>query len=352
MTENYRIIDANLNRASEALRVLEEVARFKLDDRDFTDQFKGIRHKINMVLGADYSKLLEARDSENDVGPDIYNNSERSSIFDLIKANFKRAQQALRVLEEYNKLANPEFSAIFEAARYELYTLEKVMGSKAYSYYRAKRLEKCKLYLVTDRSKFDNNDKFFDAVASAIKGGVDIVQLREKTASAKEFIDLARVVREICLQNDVVFIINDRIDVAMSVKADGVHLGQEDIDLQTARQLLGSEAIIGNSTHKPEDALKAIENGADYIGVGPVFTTPTKPGRQAVGFDYVSWADTNVNIPFFAIGGINEQNIDGVLSAGATRIAVVRAIINANDPTIIAKNLKEKLVKNTERLAV
>ena len=117
-----------------------------------------------------------------------------------------------------------------------------------------KRLENCKLYLVTDRSLFDDLDTFYDAVASALAGGVDILQLREKTATAKEFIEIAKTLKHLCGLNDTIFIINDRVDIAQAVKADGVQLGQNDIDIHTARNLLGNEAIIGLSTHKPEDA--------------------------------------------------------------------------------------------------
>jgi len=194
-----------------------------------------------------------------------------------------------------------------------------------------------KLYLVTDRSSFRTDDEFLNAVASALKGGVQIVQLREKTATAKEFIALGKKMRELCAVYDAVFIINDRVDIAQAVKADGVHLGQDDMDIASARQILGSEAIIGLSTHCPEQATDAVKSGADYIGVGPVYTTPTKPGRQAVGLEYVKWAAENVDIPWFAIGGIDPDNLEQVTQAGASRIAAVRAIINAVSPEKSAK---------------
>lgn len=350
--KNFRIIDANLNRASEALRVLEEVNRFCLDDVELTGKFKQIRHSINNELSGHYDLLISARNSQNDVGYSIPNTSERAEICDIIKANFKRVQQALRVLEEYIKLEAPEKASIFESARYKTYNLEKQMDLNVHKLYRKKLLEDKKLYLVTDRSQFDTLDTFYDAVASAVKGGVDIVQLREKIATAKEFLEIAKIVKEICHHNDVLFIINDRVDIALAVQADGVHLGQQDIDLHSARHMLGEQAIIGNSTHKPEDAQSAMQNGADYVGVGPVFTTPTKPGRQAVGFEYVKWAAQNLTIPFFAIGGINSDNISEVVQAGATRVAVVRAIINTSSPESVAQNMKASLPSCNERQKV
>jgi thiamine-phosphate pyrophosphorylase len=344
MKENYRIIDVNLNRASEALRIIEEEARFNLNDVPLTDQLKAIRHKINNAFSCEYLKLIEARNSEEDVGPQVVNTSSRKTILDILKANFKRSQQALRVLEEYSKIDFPDISGTFEAARYDLYTLEKKMSHRAQQLHRKKQLDNRLLYLVTDRTQFGNdNDRFFDAISAAIKGGVSIVQLREKQAPTKDFINLARTVREICSQLEALFIINDRVDIAQTVQADGVHLGQEDMDITSARKILGELAIIGNSTHKPDDALNAMKNGADYIGVGPVFTTPTKPGRQAVGCEYIQWASNNVNIPFYAIGGIDANNVDQVIDAGATRVAVVRAIINNTSPDIVSETLLKKL---------
>lgn len=347
MNEYYRIIDVNLNRLSEALRTIEEIARFKLNDKVLTEKLKKLRHEVSNLFEKDYFKLLNARDSQADFGPTIPNDSVRDSFLDIIKANFKRSQQAVRVLEEYSKLINIEASHVFESIRYELYTLEKIMGSNAVQIYKTKRLENRKLYLVTDRSKFDNDDTFFEVISSAIKGGVSIVQLREKDASTKEFLHIARIVKEICNHQDAIFIINDRVDIAMAVNADGVHLGQDDMDIKMARKLLGDVAIIGNSTHKPDDAVNAVNNGADYIGVGPVFTTPTKPGRSAVGYEYVTWASKNVTIPFFAIGGINISNINEVIKAGASRVAVVREIMNADNPELAA----QKLLNNTHLTA-
>lgn len=330
-----RIIDANLNRATEALRVIEEIARFYLDDEFLCSQLKYLRHGLAEIIDRNYADFLKSRDTEGDVGTSVINNTEKQNILDIFKANFKRLQQALRVLSEYGQ-ADGVDAAVFEKARYESYTLEKNMFEELSKKLKLKRLEDKKLYLVTDSSKFHSVDEFLDAVAASLKGGVQIIQLREKTASAKEFIELGKKVKELCALYDALFIINDRVDIAHIVGADGVHLGQDDIDIDSARHLLGKDTIIGLSTHAPEQAEKAIASGADYIGVGPVFETPTKPGRKSVGLEYVNWASKNVNIPWFAIGGINQENVSEVLNAGASRIAVVRAIINAENPEISA----------------
>lgn len=336
-TKIQRVIDANLNRAAEAIRILEEIARFLLDDKDLSEQFKNIRHKINAVQEDNYDEYLDARDTQNDVGVDIKNPDSRTNVETIFKANIKRFQQALRTLSEYS-VENPENAATFEKIRYEAYTLEKIMWDKLKEKYNQIKLDSKYLYLVTNSDKFESEDAFLDAVASALQGGVDILQLREKNMTANKFLSLGRKVKQLCLQYDTTFIINDRVDIAALIEADGVHLGQDDLDVSSAREILGSNAIVGISTHAPEQALKAVADGADYIGVGPVFATPTKEGRTPVGLDYVKWVSENISIPAFAIGGIDLDNCTQVFDMGLKRISVVRAIINADSPQRAAEN--------------
>ena len=328
-----RIIDANLNRGVEALRVLEEISRFLLDDKSSSETLKLIRHEINALQEKDYDALLKARDTENDIGINIKNPDKRTDIESIFKANIKRLQQVLRVLAEYS----PDNAAVFEDLRYKSYTLEKIMWNKLKDKYNKLILGNKKLYLVTNSDKFENDDAFLDAVASALKGGVDILQLREKTMPANRIIELGKKIKLLCAEYGATFIVNDRVDIAYVLEADGVHLGQDDMDVESARKILGNNAIIGVSTHAPEQAQKAVADGADYIGMGPVFTTPTKPGRKSVGLEYVQWVSNNIDIPAFAIGGIDPDNVNEVIAHGAKRIAVVRAIINAENPEYAAK---------------
>lgn len=337
-----RIIDVNLNRATEALRILEEISRFVLDNEQMTANLKLLRHKLVGVFSEHYDTLLENRDTENDVGREVFNPSHRAGITDIHRANFKRLQQALRSLAEYSQTENIDITPL-EEIRYASYTLEKEMFTALSVKFRKTKLDDKRIYLVTDRSNFTDNNAFLDAVASSLKGGVQIVQLREKTASAREFMELGRAVRDLCAHYEAIFIVNDRVDIALAIEADGVHIGQDDMDIASARKILGNDAIIGLSTHCPEQGAAAVAAGADYIGVGPVFTTPTKPGRKAVGLEYVEWAAKNVSIPWFVIGGINAENAREVISAGASRIAVVRAIINAEKPENVAKKLLSEL---------
>ncbi len=345
MSNNYfmeRILDANLNRATEALRVLEEIARFYLDDGSLSAQLKKIRHSICTLCDKDYEKLLKSRDTQGDVGVNIENPSKRNDIMNVFRANIKRLQQALRVLAEYAPVCGYDL-AVFERARYDSYELEKTLYERLMMNINKYRLQDKKLYLVTNSDKFEDDNAFIDAVAAALKGGVQIVQLREKNSSAKRIVELAKRIRELTAHYNALFIVNDRVDIVQIVDADGVHIGQDDVDIKYVREILGEAKIIGVSTHAPEQALKAVDDGADYIGVGPVFATPTKQGRIPVGLEYVKWASDNINIPFYAIGGIDLENIDEVLENGAVRAAVVRAIQNSDTPESAAKAFLDKL---------
>lgn len=333
-----RIKDANLNRATEALRVLEEIARFELNDRELSTELKNIRHSLCGFFDAAYDELLNSRDTKNDVGVNILNptkeKSENRSLEMIFRSNFKRLEQALRVLNEYANLP--------DKYRYKCYTLEKIMDEKLKMDIKKYLLRDKKLYLVTNSDNFNSDEEFLDRVALAVKSGVSIVQLREKTKPAAKIIEYGRVIRQITSEYGALFIVNDRIDLAQILNADGVHLGQDDIDIKSARKILGEKMIIGISTHKPDDALCAIENGADYLGVGPVYKTPTKPKREAAGLEYLGWAAQNVEIPFFAIGAIDNNTIDEVIANRAKRVAVVRAIMNSQN---IEKTVKEFLEK-------
>lgn len=330
-----RIIDANLNRAAEGLRVIEEIARFILSDTELSARLKTIRHELQNFFDVEYDNLLDSRDTLNDVGCNIINPDKKESLDSIFKANFKRVEEAFRVLNQY--------ASFDDSYRYRIYTIEKEMRSKLKLDYKKIFLNDKKLYLVTNSDNFESDEIFLDKVALSIKSGVDIVQLREKNTTSKRFIYLAQRIRELTSHFGAAFIVNDRVDIAKISNADGVHLGQDDIPVSYAREILGDNAIIGVSTHCPEHAKKAITDGADYIGVGPVFKTPTKPSKDPVGLEYVKWAADNVNIPFFAIGSIDTANIKEVVQAGAKRVAVIRAIMYADDIESNCKILKSAL---------
>ncbi len=183
----------------------------------------------------------------------------------------------------------------------------------------------------------DEPDEF---LAAALAGGVDIVQLRMKEAGDGEIVAAGRRFAAAAAEHDALFILNDRPDLVDATGADGVHVGQDDAAVDAARALVGPDRIVGLSTHTPEQIGAALIAPVDYIGVGPVHATPTKPGRPAVGLELVRFAAANATVPFFAIGGIDTTNVNAVAGAGATRVAVVRALTNAVDPSTAARTLR------------
>lgn len=208
-----------------------------------------------------------------------------------------------------------------------------------------KLLQNFRLYAVTDLG--DPGPDFLRRAERALKGGVDILQLRSKSLSDAALFRVGVKLRELTRRYRKLFIVNDRIDLTLALDADGVHLGQDDLPLEAARKLIrDSSKIIGQSTHSLAQALRAQEQEADYIGVGPVFSTPTKPSYEPVGLDLVREAARKIRIPFVAIGGIDAGNIEQVLEAGATRVAVVRAIFGSGDPYLSAQTLKKTILNH------
>ena len=206
-----------------------------------------------------------------------------------------------------------------------------------------------RLYVIVDRATAGTRD-LAELAAAAIRGGADVIQLRDKTAPTRRLLDDASRVRTVTRNAGIPLIINDRADVAHAAGADGVHLGQDDLPIAAARAILGPNRLIGKSTHSLEQAIAAELDGADYIGVGPIFSTPTKPGSQSVGVDLIRQVALRVQIPFICIGGLDATNLQRALSAGAERIAVVRAVCAATDPQEAAAMLKRRLTaKNMTR---
>jgi thiamine-phosphate pyrophosphorylase len=201
-----------------------------------------------------------------------------------------------------------------------------------------KRLEGSRLYFVTGAPS--GGRTLAQTVEAALRGGVDIVQLRDKTLKDGALLTLAHELRRLTQRAGALFIVNDRVDVALLCGADGVHVGQDDLPPQAVRRLIGPDLLLGISTHAPDQARKAISDGADYLGVGPVYATPTKAGRPAVGLEYVrSVAALAPKVPWFAIGGINTSNLPEIVAVGARRVAVVRALSESENPSEFAQNL-------------
>lgn len=327
-----RILDANLNRAREGLRVVEEYTRFVLDSRSLTERLKSFRHRLQKAEAALRSvagSILENhRDTPGDTGTTVATGTEqtRSDTAQVARASLKRLEESLRVLEEYGKVQSAEAGALFEGLRYELYGIEPLILAW---HTRKERLQEARLYVLITESLASA-----DAITvcrEAVAGGADLVQMREKEMEDGAFYEQAHSMNEICREGNCLFLINDRPHIASLVDADGIHTGQGDLPVHLSRRILGYDRIIGRSTSAPAFAEAAHAEGADYIGVGPVYETNTKQHRAAVGLTYVTWAAGNAKLPYFCIGSINRETVHGVLEAGASAIAVCTAIINARD---------------------
>ena len=340
--DTARILDAGANRAREALRVLEDYTRFVLADPFLSEQLKELRHAFAQALNLlPASLLLESRDTLHDVGTAISTEQEwqRGSLQAVAQANAKRLQEALRSLEEFSKIVSVEFAQQIEKIRYQSYTLERaiVQGSKSRD-----RLADASLYvLVTDERC---RASLVGTVKEAILGGAQLIQLREKNIDDRTLLARARDVRELTRSSGVLFIVNDRPDIARLAEADGVHLGQDDMRIQDARRILGADALIGVSTHNIEQVRRAVLEGANYIGVGPTFPSQTKDFETLAGLDFVRQACAETSLPAFAIGGIHLDNVSQIAAVGVRRIAVSQAICAAEEPRIVARRLREAVL--------
>ena len=339
----YRIIDANFNRAREGARVMEEFARFVLNSKPLSARAKQIRHEISGVVSLlGNSNLLAARESTKDVGAGlaVCNQLSRTTIEDTFIAASKRLPEALRVLAETIQTINPEYAAQIEAIRFKAYTLEKdlsfAMNAKS-------KFANVRLYVLIDAMA---DDEFEQMLSAVIKGGADCIQLRAKNTDGQTFYRLACKMVAMCKDAGVVSIINDRPDIAVSSGADGVHLGLCDVPAEVVRNISPRPLVLGLTTHNPDELRDAIASGADYVGVGPVAKTQTKPELTPSGMPYVRQAidilkDTGVYHTM--IGGVNHSNIPELTAAGVKSVAVSSAITKSSNPEHATRELKSLL---------
>nr|WP_238718036.1 thiamine phosphate synthase [Petrachloros mirabilis] len=334
-----RILDANLDRAREGLRVVEEWCRFGLNHGGATEQCKSLRQALGQWHRPEFR---QARNTPADLGTQLTHDQEhaRLDLTDVLQVNLARVQEALRVLEEYGKLYNVTMAAEVKQMRYQVYALESQLLRSP----RQQKLLNARLYLVTSP-----RENLLETVEAALQGGLMLVQYRDKEAADQQRLALAQQLRQLCRQYGALFIVNDRVDIALAVDADGVHLGQQDISIALARQVLGPQRLVGRSTTNAAELAGAIAQGADYVGVGPVYATPTKAGRAPAGLDYVRYAAQQAPMPWYAIGGIDAQNLGEVMAAGAQRVAVVRALMNASDPQGTTQQLLSQVQSSSQQ---
>lgn len=357
-----RVVDAALNRAAEGLRVVEDYARFALDDGHLTEQLKQLRHDLATAAApVTPGQRAAARDTPHDVGTAITTTSElqRPDAWSVCQASLERSKQSLRSLEEFGKVVTPDLGAAFESLRYRLYTLEAAIGRTADAVERLAGVRLC--VLIDGRG---SEAEFAALVAELIAAGVGMIQLRDKNMPVRELVGRARALVQTVRAVDAsaspdqawsglaaanaqhlhpLAIINDRPAVAAAVDADGVHLGQDDFTVKDARAVLGPRKLIGVSTHSIDQARQAVLDGASYIGVGPTFPSRTKSFEGFPGVPLLREVASEIRLPAFAIGGIESANLDDVLAAGIARVAVSSAVVAAAAPAAAAAELLRRL---------
>ncbi len=325
-----RIIDANINRSAEGLRILEEIFRFIYDDISISERLKFIRHEVREL--SKNLPLSQFRESATDVGKDSAAISEmkRESIADILNANLKRVEESFRVLEEFFKIDDKRMSSAFKKLRFQIYSLEQDIFSIKRRFRDIFSLNKV-LYGIIDTRFSNKSHKVI--CSSLIEGGVKIIQLREKILDDRQLLSTASEIAKICKDNGVIFIVNDRVDIAILSDADGVHLGQSDIDILDARRILGSNKIIGVSTHNQQQVEQIVPYNPDYIGFGPIFTTNSKENPDpVVGVELLAKIKALYqDLPIVAIGGINLDNFNKVINSNPEMIAVLSGIVGKDD---------------------
>jgi len=339
----YRIIDANFNRAREALRVIEEYCRFILNSAPLMSRAKQLRHELCAAISdLDSGRLISSRDALGDVGAGrtIEQQFERDDLTDVFNAACKRLTEALRAIAETVKLKNRTLAQKIEELRFTAYTLEKdiILFSRP-----AEKFRRVRLYVIISSNL---PAEVMSLTTKCIAGGADCIQLRAKNISDDIHQAMATEFVRICADANTLSIINDRVDIAVVAGADGVHLGQNDLSVDKARMLQSAPLIIGKSTHCLEELSGSYRQLPTYVSLGPVFATTTKPMLDAVGLDYVKQALTKLadtGIYGVAIGGITADNVERVLKTGVQTIAVCSAISKVAYPAAACHAIKEKI---------
>lgn len=326
-----RAIDANGNRAVEGLRVLEDVARFRLDADDLARRLKDWRHQLRQAIPA---RVLASRDTAGDVGTRITAGDEmrRPDERALVRANAARVAEALRVIEEFAKLDDATLAATAEGIRYGLYDCEAALCARL----PASRLRREPLYALIDTAL---TDAPVAVAAAVVAGGAGIVQLRAKELSAAAYATVAAEMQAVVRAAGGLFIVNDHVAIAAAIAADGIHVGQDDLPVALVRRAVPAGCLIGCSCHSPEQIAAACAAGADYLGVGPMFATATKAHEPARGPALLD-AVQDCPLPTYAIGGLDAERIAALRPRLPHGVAVAGALCRAGDPTAAARAIR------------
>ncbi|MEO0129187.1 MAG: thiamine phosphate synthase [candidate division WOR-3 bacterium] len=331
------ILDVNLNRLTESLKFIEDYIRFMIKESSMLEKIRNLRNEFFLLKKSlPISDLVFFRKSEIDLGRKAkFDSLPRRKDIDLILANFSRAKESARIIEEILRHRNKSLSRLGKKIRFQIYDLEKLVLEKHQKGFNPK------LYVIIDE-KYIDKMPLYEMLQTLQNNGVTMIQLRIRNLPDKKFYYYGEKIKKLITNPELKFIINNRIDIALAVNADGVHLGQEDLPLRSAREILGEKFIIGISAHNLKEALRAWNNGADYLGVGAVFPTKTKQNARVCGLDLIRKIKNKVNIPVIAIGGINNKNYKKVLKTGADGIAIVSYLFEGS----LKKNL-QSLIKGT-----
>jgi len=326
-----RILDVNLNRLTESLKLIEDYVRFVMEDPSLLENIRRLRASfLDIKRSIPIKNFILHRQSENDLGrePD-FDLIPRKTDDDILLANFSRAKESSRIIEEVLRKRVRKLSKHLKSLRFEIYDLEKKVVEKNRKKFNPR------LYVIFDE-KYVDKMPIKDMIQILEDNGATMLQLRIKCLPDKLFYALGEKIRKSITKSEFKFIINNRVDIALGVRADGVHLGQQDMPPIKAREILGEGFIIGVSAHNKREAISAQESGADYLGVGAVFPTKTKSDARVCGLSLIREIKKTVDIPVIAIGGINDKNYRAVLKSGADGIAVASFLFEGD----LKKNLK------------
>lgn len=331
-----RILDVNRNRGLEALRVVEEHARFALEAPGLAARLKQLRHALTGLLERDALRAaLTERDVLGDPGrPEARADTRgRTGLGDVLAANLSRAKESLRALEEYAKPLDAEAAHELSRLRYALYGLEPELRTGPPA------LEGRGVYVLLGTA--DGRPGLLEQARACLDGGVRVFQLRVKGLGDRALLSLARELRALCAERDALLIVNDRPDLARLANAHGVHLGRDDLPAGEARRIVGPTQHVGASVHDADELRAALAEGATYAGIGTLFVSPTKPDLPAGGLERLEALAPACPLPIYGIGGITHANAGAVIAAGASGVAVASAVLDAADIGAAAAELVE-----------
>ena len=333
----WRTLDASANRSAEAVRVLEDILRFCLNDAFLSQEAKAIRHELAVIFAQeDFQARIQLRDVLRDVGASstASKSPPRTELRHVFAANAARASQSIRSLEECSRVVMPRATTVFEQLRYRIYTLEKAAMTIIKSQKMFADIRLCVL-LDVDQPQAE----FKTLVGQLLDAGVRMIQLRDKKASTALLCERADMILQQVRQHAemktgkrCLVLINDRADVAVAVNADGVHLGETDLPVNLARKVCGHEFIIGRTAHSIDEAKQAVREGVDYLGVGPCYPSTTKQFEYFASDAFLRDVSKEIQLPIFGIGGIASDNVDRLIHLGVTRVAIASSITGAADP--------------------